>query len=165
MVGGMEAQIWAILQTVADPEIPVLSVVDMGIIQSVEISGGGEVRVAMTPTFAGCPALEMMQSDIRAALNGAGYTTIQIDVVLDPPWTSERMSEDGRRKLKEFGLAPPPRMQGGTDGAMLLFMEAITCPFCDSTNTRLESPFGPTLCRAIYYCNGCHQPFELFKPL
>lgn len=165
MVDGMEAQIWAILQTVADPEIPVLSVVDMGIIQGVEINEGGVIRVAMTPTFAGCPALEMMRSDIRTALSEAGYTAIQIDVVLDPPWTSERMSEDGRRKLKEFGLAPPPRMQGGTDGAMLLFMEAITCPFCDSTNTRLESPFGPTLCRAIYYCNGCHQPFELFKPL
>lgn len=161
----MEAQIWQILESVADPEIPVISVVDMGIIQGVAISADGTVRVSMTPTFAGCPALEMMQTDIRSALQVAGYEQVQVDVVLNPPWTSERISAEGRRKLKEFGLAPPPPMQGGTDGAMLLFLDAIGCPFCDSTNTRLESPFGPTLCRAIYYCNNCHQPFELFKPL
>ncbi|MCB9435668.1 MAG: phenylacetate-CoA oxygenase subunit PaaJ [Anaerolineales bacterium] len=161
----MDAQIWQLLESVSDPEIPVISVVDMGIIQGVAVSADGTVQVSMTPTFAGCPALEMMQADIRAALEGAGYERVQIDVVLNPPWTSERISTEGRRKLKEFGLAPPPPMQGGVDGAMLLFLDAIGCPFCDSTNTRLESPFGPTLCRAIYYCNNCHQPFELFKPL
>ncbi len=160
-----EAQVWEVLQSVPDPEIPTVSVVELGIVHEVAVGPDGSVRVAMTPTFAGCPATEMMQQDIREALAGAGVTEIAVDVVFDPPWTSDRISAEGRRKLKEFGLAPPPPVQGRGDGAMILLVEQIACPFCDATNTRLESPFGPTLCRAIYYCNSCKQSFEMFKPL
>jgi len=160
-----EAQIWKLLQTVPDPEVPVISVVELGIIQYVDVSESGAVHIAMTPTFAGCPAVEMMQNDMRSALDSANITDVRIDIVYDPPWTSDRITDDGRRKLKEFGLAPPPPLQGRTDGSMILLVEQIECPFCDSKQTRLESPFGPTLCRAIYYCNACNQSFELFKPL
>jgi ring-1,2-phenylacetyl-CoA epoxidase subunit PaaD len=160
-----EAMIWDILQTVPDPEIPVVSVVDMGIIQSIAIGETGTVHIQMTPTFAGCPAIAMMQQGIQAALEAAGIGEAQVDVVFAPAWTSDRIGEHGRRKLAEFGLAPPPPLAGRGEGAVIMLMEQIACPFCNSTQTHLESPFGPTLCRAIYYCDSCQQPFELFKPL
>lgn len=160
-----EDQIWELLQTVPDPEVPVISVVELGIIQRVEVEESGAVRIAMTPTFAGCPAVEMMQNDMRTALESANISDVQIEIVYDPAWTSDRITEEGRRKLKAFGLAPPPPLLGRSDGSMILLVEQIECPFCESKQTRLESPFGPTLCRAIYYCNSCKQSFELFKPL
>jgi ring-1,2-phenylacetyl-CoA epoxidase subunit PaaD len=157
--------ILTLLETIADPEIPAISIVDLGIIQAVSIADDGKVTVDMTPTYAGCPALHMMQAEIIETLHAAGVADVQVNIVFDPPWSSDRISVAGRQKMQEFGIAPPPRLQGGKDGAMLLFLEAITCPFCQSSQTHLENPFGPTSCRAIYYCDNCHQPFELFKPL
>lgn len=161
--------VWNALDTVTDPEIPVVSVVELGIIQDVEVRDG-EVYVAMTPTFAGCPALYLMKDEIRAAVENLGVPSadVTVEVKLSPAWTSERITESGRRKLKEIGLAPPDRVpsNGGIIALdSIAFLDGVECPFCDSRDTILESPFGPTMCRTLYYCNGCQQPFEKFKAL
>lgn len=156
------ALVWSALDTVTDPEIPVVSIVDMGIVAKVTLHGG-EVTVEMTPTFVGCPALDVIRENIRHAVQAAGFETVRVDVVFDPPWTSDRITPDGRRKLKEFGLAPPgSACSGGVDEDLVAI---VACPYCDSRDTALESIFGPTLCRAIHYCNSCRQSFEQFKPV
>jgi ring-1,2-phenylacetyl-CoA epoxidase subunit PaaD len=146
------------IEFVTDPEIPVLSVVDMGIIADVRISDR-HVTVDVTPTFVGCPAVDMIRDNIRQALATIGEHDVGVNVVYDPPWTSDRMTEQGRRQLKEIGFAPPIK------GLVQLGMatQQVPCPHCDSTNTDMESMFGPTLCRAIYYCKECRQSFEHFK--
>lgn len=157
-----EARVWEALAGVNDPEIPVISVVDMGIIAGVDIDNEN-VTIRMTPTFAGCPALDVIRNDIARSVRDAGFDHVRVDVVFDPPWSSDRISPDGRRKLKEFGLAPPgPACRGGLSEEKLA---RVSCPFCDSADTTLESIFGPTLCRAIHYCNACRQSFEQFKPV
>lgn len=153
------------VESVTDPEIPVLSVVELGIIPDIrihEVNGHTRVEVDMCPTFAGCPALDVMRTNIKSAVEEAGFDDVTVNVVFDPPWTSDRISVDGLRKLKEFGLAPPTHCNGSMKEDML---RQVSCPFCDSNNTTLESIFGPTLCRAIHYCNDCLQSFEQFKPV
>lgn len=162
-------QVWNALDQVTDPEIPVISIVELGIVQQVEVRDG-EVYVGITPTFAGCPALYVMKEDVRSAVEGLGVPSdeVKVEVVLDPPWSSERITEAGRHKLKQIGLAPPERVpaEGGLIALdEILLADGITCPFCDSQHTYLESPFGPTMCRSLYYCNNCQQPFEKFKAL
>ncbi|MEK6643619.1 MAG: 1,2-phenylacetyl-CoA epoxidase subunit PaaD [Planctomycetota bacterium] len=154
-------RVWAALATVTDPEIPVISIIDMGMVASVSMDAG-IVSVRMTPTFAGCPALDVIRSNISDAVQAAGFDQVRVDVVFDPPWTSDRITDEGRRLLKEFGLAPPGRACGNVNESLIA---SAACPFCDSTNTALESIFGPTLCRAIHYCNACRQSFEQFKPV
>jgi len=154
--------IWRALETVTDPEIPVISVVDMGIIADVRVEDR-RVAVDMTPTFVGCPALDMIRENIALAVRAAGEVEVIVNVVFDPPWSSDRITEAGRRKLKAFGLAPPVRACGPASVAPSL--ERIECPYCDSTNTDVESIFGPTLCRSIHYCRNCLQSFEHFKPV
>ena len=131
-----EDQVWELLQAVPDPEVPVISVVDLGIIQHVIVKESGAVYIAMTPTFSGCPAVEMMQNDMRSVLNGEGITDVEIEIVYHPPWSSDRISEEGRRKLKAFGLAPPPPLQGRADGAMILLVESIECVMLIDVNRR-----------------------------
>lgn len=153
--------IWRALDRVVDPEIPVVSLVEMGIIREVQLEGDSVV-VAMTPTFAGCPALEMMRAEIVRELHALGAARVEVKMVLSPPWTSDRMSESARAKLRSIGLAPPP-LHGGN---VMLHLEApAKCPYCGSLNTRVTNNFGPTLCRAIHYCRDCNQPFEQFKPI
>ena len=154
-------RIWALLDEVVDPEIPVVSLVEMGIIRAVHVIED-EVRVTMTPTFSGCPALEVMQEDIRQKLTKAGVKDVQVNQQLDPPRSSDWITEPAREKLKIIGLAPP-HVHGGEFIEVLI--DPIACPYCDSTNTTLKNSFGPTPCRMIYYCNQCQQPFEQFKPL
>lgn len=154
-------QIWQILEQVKDPEIPVVSVVEMGLIRQVALNENAVV-IRMTPTFAGCPALQVMKSEIETRLQQAGAANIQVQITLSPPWTSDWITTGARKKLKAFGLAPPP--QHGGDFERLL-QETATCPYCDSQNTQLKNDFGPTLCRAIYVCQDCKQPFEQFKPV
>lgn len=154
-------QIWHLLEAVKDPEIPVVSLVEMGIIRHVEISEG-KVIVAMTPTFSGCPALHVMRTEIKTTLNNAGVTEVDVKQVLYPPWTSDWITPAGRQKLKEFGLAPPQQHGGNFE---ITLLDPVSCPYCDSNNTSLKNSFGPTLCRAIYYCHHCQQPFEQFKPI
>lgn len=151
---------WQALDTVADPEIPTVSIVELGMIADVR-EEEGDLVVDMTPTFAGCPALALIQTEIIRALAGAGLRSAKVNVVYDPPWTTDRITEVGRRRLKEFGLAPPgSRCEGGMPK-----IDQTPCPFCDSTKTELESIFGPTLCRSIHYCHACLQSFEHFKPV
>jgi ring-1,2-phenylacetyl-CoA epoxidase subunit PaaD len=154
---------WRALASVSDPEIPPLSVVELGIIADVFMDGP-MVVVQMMPTFAGCPALDVMRRNIAEAVGLAGFDDVRVDVVFDPPWTSDRISEAGRAKLKAVGLAPPAKDCGG-GRVTLESLEQAACPFCNSRDTVLESMFGPTLCRAIHYCNACRQSFEQFKPV
>ena len=154
------AIVWEALRGVADPEIPPLNIVDLGIIADVRIVSDG-VTVDMTPTFAGCPALDMIRDDIKEAVAALGEAQVTVNIVYDPPWTTDRITDAGRRTLKEFGLAPPGKRCEG--GASVPDLERVACPFCDSTDTDLESLFGPTLCRSIHYCRGCLQSFEHFK--
>ena len=160
----LEVAIWDALSGVADPEIPAVSVVDMGMIRDVAIHGD-VARVVVLPTFTGCPAIAEIISDVKVAVEEvAGVARAEVDTSFDPPWTTDRITEDGRRKLTEFGLAPP------TGNAPVLITNIglpseARCPFCGSTNTRNENPFGPTPCRALYYCSDCRNPFEQFKPV
>ncbi len=155
-------RVWAALATVNDPEVPVVSVLDMGMIPNVTLEEG-RVVVQMTPTFAGCPALDVIRNDIRSAVQSAGFEDVRVDVVFHSPWSTDRISAEGRRKLKEFGLAPPTGNCAG--GVHESDLHNIACPHCNSCDTTLESIFGPTLCRAIHYCNKCQQSFEQFKPV
>ena len=150
---------WA-LETVTDPEIPTLNVVEMGMIADVRVEDD-HVVVDVTPTFAGCPALDLIRANIRTAVTDLGESDVTVHIVYDPPWTTDRISETGHRKLKEFGLAPP--QQRSCSGSQMPDLEEIPCPYCDSSNTELESLFGPTLCRSIHYCHDCLQSFEHFK--
>ncbi|MCH9003002.1 MAG: phenylacetate-CoA oxygenase subunit PaaJ [Planctomycetes bacterium] len=154
-----ERAVWRSLEGVLDPEIPVINVIDLGIIAAVRAGDEG-VEVDMTPTFAGCPALDVIRQDIAEAVKAIGEDRVTVNVVYDPPWTSDRITPDGRRKLKEFGLAPPGKR---CTGGELPNLESTLCPYCDSTNTEMESIFGPTLCRSIHYCHACKQSFEHFK--
>jgi ring-1,2-phenylacetyl-CoA epoxidase subunit PaaD len=156
-----EKQILALLEQVKDPEIPVLSLVDLGVITEVRISGPA-VRVQMTPTFSGCPAMEYMRKSVEETLAAAGIETFEVVMSFAQPWNSNKISPKGREALKQFGLAPPPVYQVFTD---LDILEQVPCPYCHSDNTTLRSPFGPTLCRSLHYCHNCHQAFEQFKPL
>jgi ring-1,2-phenylacetyl-CoA epoxidase subunit PaaD len=149
------------LEEVKDPEIPVVSLVDLGVITDVIIEDSN-VLVKMTPTFAGCPAMDYMRKDVVEVLQAKGIEQVATEVSFKTPWSSNNISEKGRKALKTFGLAPPQKHEAIIDIDML---EQTACPYCDSTNTELNSPFGPTLCRAMHYCNNCKQAFEQFKPL
>jgi ring-1,2-phenylacetyl-CoA epoxidase subunit PaaD len=155
-------EIWQALEEVKDPEIPVVSVVEMGIVRDVALSSDGTVVVKMTPTFSGCPALHVMQADIKQKVMEIGAPAVRVETVLYPPWSSDWISDAARQKLKDFGLAPPQKHGGNLE---ITFYELARCPYCDSANTTLTNSFGPTLCRAIYTCNSCRQPFEQFKAL
>ncbi len=154
-----DRHIWAILDTVMDPEIPMVSLVELGVIDSVECEGNA-VRVGMIPTFSGCPALDVMKEDIAGKLRDAGYQPTV--TVVRKPWSTDRMSDTAREKMKRIGLAPPALHGGNVEWEM---HTKIPCPWCNSMETQIENHFGPTLCRAIYYCNACRQPFERFKQL
>ncbi len=149
------------LREVKDPEIPVLSLVDLGVIRGIEVDGS-DVKIEMTPTFVGCPALETMQEDIRQILFEKGLKKIDIEVSYKTPWTSDLISESGRQALKKFGLAPPPPRRIFMD---LEVLEHAVCPRCGNNNSELRNTFGPTLCRSIHYCRDCKEAFEQFKPL
>jgi ring-1,2-phenylacetyl-CoA epoxidase subunit PaaD len=155
------ADIWRLLEEVKDPEIPVVSVVELGMVRSVGISSD-RVIISFTPTFAGCPAQRIIQDQIRARLEQASLREVEVRTSLAPPWTSDWISPPGRQKLADFGLAPPPYHSGNIEAALSL---PVTCPYCRSENTALKNDFGATLCRALYVCNHCNQPFEQFKPL
>jgi ring-1,2-phenylacetyl-CoA epoxidase subunit PaaD len=156
-----ELAIWQALAGVPDPEMPIVNLVELGIVRQVDLRAGA-VIVTITPTFAACPAYEVMGEQIQAAVRELGVEDVSVEVAHDPPWTSEWISEEARGKLKAAGLAPPPHHQG--DFVQLL-LDPVACPRCESTNTSLRNSFGTTPCRMIYTCNDCQEPFELFKPL
>jgi len=154
-------QIWLLLSEITDPEIPVLSVVDLGMVRSVGIQGNKAI-VVMTPTFAACPALAWLEEQIAHHLKEAGAGEVEVRWTLAPAWSTDWLTPQARQRLKAFGIAPPPRHAGQLEAAL---QEAVLCPYCSSPHTELKNDFGPTLCRAIYYCLDCHQPFERFKPI
>jgi ring-1,2-phenylacetyl-CoA epoxidase subunit PaaD len=149
-------KIWKILETVCDPEIPVLSILDLAIVRDVKINAE-EVEVVITPTYSGCPAMDMIAMNIRLALIEAGYKKIKITSVLSPAWTTDWMSETGKEKLKAYGIAPPTTRSDVPSDLV------VECPQCHSTNTKLLSEFGSTACKALYQCNDCKEPFDHFK--
>ena len=156
---GFREAIWSILETVTDPEVPVLTITDLGIVRDVKLNGD-EVEVIITPTYTGCPAMDMIAVNIKLALIENGYTNVKITSVLSPAWTTDWMSEAGKRKLKEYGIAPPQYESG-----RYLRPESyyVQCPQCNSANTKLISEFGSTACKALYQCNDCKEPFDYFK--
>ena len=164
LANSLESEVWAALQTVKDPEIPAVSVVEMGMIGDVVVADS-TAQVTVLPTFTGCPAVPIIKEDVTAAVAAIpGIDGVQVDFSFDPPWTTDRITPLGRKKLKEFGLAPPTG-----NGPVLISEIALptnaVCPFCGSKKTRNETMFGPTPCRAVYYCDDCRNPFEQFKPV
>jgi ring-1,2-phenylacetyl-CoA epoxidase subunit PaaD len=153
--------IYSWLEEVKDPEIPVLSLVDLGVITDVKIENDS-VRIVMTPTFVGCPALDMMKDEVTQVLQKNGIADVHIDISFKKPWSSDMISEKGKQALRKFGLAPPPSSTLFTDIDVL---EHVACPRCNGKDTELKNAFGPTLCRSIHYCNTCREAFEQFKPL
>ncbi|MEO7990333.1 MAG: 1,2-phenylacetyl-CoA epoxidase subunit PaaD [Chryseolinea sp.] len=149
------------LEEVKDPEIPVLSLVDLGVITEVIIVGD-VVHIEMTPTFVGCPALDIMKEEIVSVLKNKGVEKVSIVVSFRDAWSSDKISVKGKQALKKFGLAPPPSNHVFTE---LEILEYAQCPRCDGINTEMKTPFGPTLCRSIHYCLDCREAFEQFKPL
>jgi ring-1,2-phenylacetyl-CoA epoxidase subunit PaaD len=156
-----ERTIWQELGKISDPEIPVLSLIEMKIIRNVSISGES-VKIIMSPTFIGCPALDLMKDEIRARLAALGCEQVTIEITFSPPWSTDMLDDDVKEKLRMFGIAPPPKT--GEELVAVLSLP-VACPFCKSKNTHLESAFGATLCKQIFYCNECRQSFDRFKPL
>jgi ring-1,2-phenylacetyl-CoA epoxidase subunit PaaD len=156
-------QVWDALAEIPDPEIPVVSLVDLGVIRDVEVSGE-RVRVEFTPTFLGCPALEVMRDAMAAKISSLGGEP-EIAVIADDSWSTDRITPEGREKLRMSGFAPPAPRAGGRPTLVQLQSAAFRCPYCNSTDTRLENIFGPTPCRSVRYCASCRQPFEQFKTI
>ena len=154
---------WDVAATVVDPEIPVLTIEDLGVLRTVD-EDGDRVRVELTPTYSGCPAIEAMRDDVRAALLGAGYREVEVRMVLSPAWTTDWMTSDGKRKLREFGITPPNGLAPARGGRTELRL-AVKCPRCDSLDTRELARFGSTSCKALYECRACLEPFDFFKVL
>jgi ring-1,2-phenylacetyl-CoA epoxidase subunit PaaD len=158
-----EADVWKALAEIPDPEIPVISLVDLGVVRDVEVADG-RVRVALTPTFLGCPAQEVMRDAIAASIRELGAEP-EVDVVLDDSWSTDRITPEGREKLRTSGFAPPAPREAGAPKLLQLERGAFRCPYCGSTDTKLENIFGPTPCRSLRYCASCRQPFEQFKTI
>lgn len=153
------AHVWDIAARIPDPEVPVLTIADLGVLRSAEATTGG-ARVVLTPTYSGCPAIDQMRDDVRAALLAAGYERVEVTYTLTPAWTTDWMSEEGKRKLREFGIAPPTG--AASDGPVFVTL-GVRCPRCDSIRTREVSRFGSTACKAFYECLACLEPFDYFK--
>jgi ring-1,2-phenylacetyl-CoA epoxidase subunit PaaD len=152
-------EVWRVVSDVTDPEIPVLTIADLGVLRDVRAENG-QIEVLITPTYSGCPAMNMIATKISLALLRAGLGKARIITVLSPAWTTDWMSEEGRRKLREYGIAPPEKTQGR--GA-LFGITQIACPRCGSTDTARLSEFGSTSCKALWRCNNCREPFDYFK--
>lgn len=157
----LKEDVYAILAQVEDPEVPVLTIEDLGVLRDVEIDGS-RIDVIITPTYSGCPAMDMITVNIKAAMQDAGYEDVHVKLVLSPAWTTDWMSEAGKQKLKAYGIAPPVEQTG--DKSFLFGEEkTVPCPQCDSANTEVISQFGSTACKALYRCNDCKEPFDYFK--
>ncbi len=150
------------LGEIKDPEVPVLSIVDLGIVREIKMNGE-EIEVLITPTYTGCPAMDMISTQIRILLSTLGFKKYRVTQILSPAWTTEWMSEEGKKKLKEYGIAPPNPRQQVCDEKLFAAAEAVQCPHCESWHTRRVSEFGSTACKALYQCEDCREPFDYFK--
>lgn len=158
------AAVWDILDQVMDPEVPVLSVVALGIVRDVRLEDNG-VTVVITPTYSGCPAMQVIEADIVSGLAAHGIEPVQLETVFSPAWTTDWMSDDAKAKLVAYGIAAPGRAE--RDGGLVTLTRrgSVPCPYCQSTKTMLKSEFGSTACKSIHYCESCKQPFEGFKAI
>ena len=163
-IGDRRRAILAVLDSVKDPEVPALSVVELGIVRDVAITGD-EVTVVVTPTYSGCPAMKVIEDDITTALNDAGITSVRIRTVYSPAWTTDWMSDAAREKLRAYGIAPPGAAEHGGLVTLTRQRAPVKCPFCGSANTTLTSEFSSTACKAMHVCRSCSQPFEEFKAI
>lgn len=154
----------AVLDGVPDPEVPALSVRDLGIVRDVRLLDDG-LEVVLTPTYSGCPATEAIEADVRAALTEAGLGPVRVTLQRAPAWTTDWISADGRRKLREYGIAPPGAVCGGAQPIGLKPRDPVACPRCDSPRTEQLSAFGATACKSLWRCLACREPFERFKPI
>ena len=154
--------IYSYLEEINDPEVPVLSIIDLGIVRDVKMNNE-ELEVIITPTYTGCPAMDMISATIKIQLATLGFKKVKITQVLSPAWTTEWMSEEGKRKLKEYGIAPPNPKQQVCDQKLFAEAEAVQCPHCNSYHTHRISEFGSTACKALYQCYDCKEPFDYFK--
>lgn len=159
-------KIWSILENVCDPEVPVLSVIDLGIIRDVTLTRSNDeesIEVVVTPTYSGCPAMDVIRMNIRMELLQHGYKNVHITTVLSPAWTTDWMTDAGKQKLKAYGIAPPNPKQQVCNTELFAEDEAVQCPHCNSYNTRRISEFGSTACKSLFQCNDCQEPFDYFK--
>lgn len=159
-----DAAVWDAAAKVADPEIPVLTIADLGILRAAAATDDDGAVVVITPTYSGCPAMETITADLRTALELAGYASPQVQTVLTPAWTTDWMTEEGRLKLREYGIAPPSGTAPVREAPVQVAL-SVKCPHCDSLDTRELSRFGSTACKALYQCRGCLEPFDYFKVL
>ncbi len=150
-----------LLSNIPDPEIPVINIVEMGIVRNVEFSGD-ELLVKITPTYSGCPAMKAIEDDIVAELKAKGFEKVSVKKIYNPAWSTDWLTEEAKRKLKEYGIAPPEG-KSEEDFYKDLITNPVHCPFCNSKDTKLTSEFGSTACKSLHFCNECQQPFEHFK--
>lgn len=154
--------IWSLLEDIKDPEIPVLSIVDLGIVRDVAVDDE-QVTITITPTYTGCPAMDMIAASIRMELMANGFRDVKVESVISPAWTTDWMTEKGKQQLKEYGIAPPNPRQQVCHDKLFAPDEAVQCPHCNSWHTRRISEFGSTACKALYQCEDCLEPFDYFK--
>ncbi len=157
-------EVYGVLNTVMDPEVPVISVVELGIVRDVAIQNEA-VTITITPTYSGCPAMHEIEADIRTALLERGVRDVKVKLVLSPAWTTDWIGPEAREKLRAYGIAPPGRAEPQGLITLTRARAPVSCPFCGSSDTRLQSEFGSTACKAIHVCNSCRQPFDEFKAL
>jgi ring-1,2-phenylacetyl-CoA epoxidase subunit PaaD len=159
-------EVLAILDGVMDPEVPVLSVRELGIIRDVSVDDSGAVVVTVTPTYSGCPAIRVIEQDITSALHSAGIADVRVETTYTPAWTTDWIPAEARAKLKAYGIAPPGRADSGGGLVQLMRVRAAAqCPYCDSYETEIRSEFGSTACKSVCWCRACRQPFEEFKAI
>jgi ring-1,2-phenylacetyl-CoA epoxidase subunit PaaD len=159
------ARVYELLQSVPDPEVPVISVVELGIVRDAAVSADGAVEVTITPTYSGCPAMFEIEKDIRSALEGAGASRVAIRTVLAPAWTTDWIGAEAKEKLRAYGISPPGPAESGGLVMLTRRRDPVQCPQCGSRDTELKSEFGSTACKAIHVCRSCKQPFDEFKAL
>jgi ring-1,2-phenylacetyl-CoA epoxidase subunit PaaD len=155
-------KIWALLEEIPDPEIPVLSIHDLGIVRKID-EINNEIIVTITPTYSGCPAMNVFEADIVTTLNKYGYDNVSIKTIYDPPWTTDWLSEEAKKKLQDYGIAPPEQKTTDKNALLVDDRRSVTCPQCKSTSSKMISQFGSTACKALYQCNDCMEPFDYFK--
>lgn len=155
-------EIWKLMEEIPDPEIPVLTIIDLGVVREIDIAEE-EVVVTITPTYSGCPAMNQFEDDIKAKLDDNGINNVVVRMRYDPPWTTDWLTEEAKQKLQDYGIAPPEQKTTDKNALIVDNRKSVTCPHCKSKNTRMVSQFGSTACKALYQCNDCMEPFDYFK--
>ena len=155
-------KIWKLLEEIPDPEIPVLTIHDLGIVRKID-EINNEIIVTITPTYSGCPAMNQFEADIVTTLNKQGYDKVSIVTTYDPPWTTDWLSEEAKKKLQDYGIAPPEQKTTDKNALLVDDRKSVTCPQCKSTNSKMISQLGSTACKSLYQCNDCMEPFDYFK--